>query len=146
MKITFVCTGNTCRSPMLAAMFADYAAKVGFDCEVACAGMKGGGSPVNPKAAHTLAARGLSAEGHLSSVFGERDADSDFVFTMTEEQRDKLRAEYPSLRIECLSVFTGEDVADPYGGDQSAYDSTADLFEGILGAIHDYVMKVINKQ
>lgn len=146
MKITFVCTGNTCRSPMLARMFEDYAAKVGFECVTDSAGMKGGGSPVNPKAAHSLALRGLGAAEHVSKVFGEGEADSDFVFTMTEEQRDKLRAEYPSLRVECLSLFTGEDVADPYGGDQFAYDSTADLFEGILGAIHDYVMKVINKQ
>ena len=50
MKITFVCTGNTCRSPMLARMFEDYAAKVGFECVTDSAGMKGGGSPVNPKA------------------------------------------------------------------------------------------------
>lgn len=141
MKITFVCTGNTCRSPMLAAMFADYAAKVGFDCEVACAGMNGGGSPVNPKAAHTLAARGLSAEGHLSSVFGERDADSDFVFTMTDAQRDELASRYPSLRVESLSLFLGRDVEDPYGGDQAAYDAVADVFEGMLGKLHDHVCR-----
>lgn len=140
MKVVFVCTGNTCRSPMMAAMFRDYAKKVGFGCEVACAGMKGGGSPVNPKAAHTLALRGLSAEGHVSSVFGEKDADADFVFTMTDEQREELRSRHPSLRVESLSVFAGGDIADPYGGTQEDYDAAADVFEGILGKLHDYIV------
>ena len=139
MKITFVCTGNTCRSPMLAAMFADYAAKVGFDCEVACAGMKGGGSPVNPKAARTLAARGLSAEGHLSSVFGERNADSDFVFTMTDEQRDEPASRHPSPREESPPLFLAGPVVDPYAGDPPPHHAAADAFEGILGKLHDHV-------
>ena len=95
MKVVFVCTGNTCRSPMMAAMFRDYAKKVGFDCEVDCAGMTGGGSPVNPKAAHSLAARGLSADDRLSRVFGEGEKDADFVFTMTDAQRDELRTRHP---------------------------------------------------
>lgn len=140
MKIVFVCTGNTCRSPMMQHMFADYARKVGFGCETASAGMKGGGSAINPKAAYSLSLRGIDAGEHVSSVFGDRlAAEADFVFTMTEEQRDELRARYPRLNAVCLSDFCGHDVADPYGLDQAAYDATADLFEEILPAVLDYV-------
>ena len=139
MKLLFVCTGNTCRSPMMARMFADYAAKVGFSCETDSAGMKGGGSPVNPKTVCALSARGLSAGEGVSKVFGEREAASDFVFTMTDAQRDELKAAYPSANIVSLSLFLGHDVPDPDGGDQAAYDATADIFESILGAVHDYV-------
>lgn len=115
MNIMFVCTGNTCRSPMLARMFADYARKVGFGCAADSAGMKGGGSPVNPKAACTLAARGLDSDGHISKVFGDAEAGwADFVFTMDEGQRDELRLRYPELRVECLSAFCGSEIADPY--------------------------------
>lgn len=140
MKVVFVCTGNTCRSPMMAAMFRDYAKKVGFDCEVDCAGMTGGGSPVNPKAAHSLAARGLSADDRLSRVFGEGEKDADFVFTMTDAQRDELRTRHPDLFVESLSLFAGGDIADPYGGTQADYDAVADTFEGILGKVHDLIL------
>lgn len=140
MKVVFVCTGNTCRSPMMAAMFRDYAKKVGFDCEVDSAGMTGGGSPVNPKAAHSLAARGLSADDRLSRVFGEGEKDADFVFTMTDVQRDELRTRHPDLFVESLSLFAGGDIADPYGGTQADYDATADTFEGILGKVHDFML------
>ena len=71
MKLVFVCTGNTCRSPMLAAMFADYAAKVGFECVTDIAGMQGVGSPVIPKAAQTLSLRGMQAASRPSKVFGK---------------------------------------------------------------------------
>ena len=139
MKIVFVCTGNTCRSPMLAAMFSDYARKVGFDCETASAGMQGGGKSVNPKTEHTLSERGLSAEGHVSSVFGEREAEADFVFTMTDAQRDELRSRFPSATVESLSRFFGADIPDPYGGGQADYDAVADIFEGLMGKLHDFV-------
>lgn len=139
MKLVFVCTGNTCRSPMLAAMFADYAAKVGFECVTDSAGMKGGGSPVNPKAAQTLSLRGIQAASRLSKVFGGSEEDADFVFTMTDVQRDELAAKHPGMRVESLSLFVGSDVADPYGGTQEDYNAVADVFEGILGALHDHV-------
>ena len=133
MNIMFVCTGNTCRSPMLARMFADYARKVGFGCATDSAGMKGGGSPVNPKAACTLAARGLDSDGHISKVFGDAEAGwADFVFTMDEGQRDELRLRYPALRVECLSAFCGK---------QADYDATADIFEALLPAVLDFVEK-----
>lgn len=142
MNIMFVCTGNTCRSPMLARMFADYARKVGFGCAADSAGMKGGGSPVNPKAACTLAARGLDSDGHISKVFGDAEAGwADFVFTMDEGQRDELRLRYPELRVECLSAFCGSEIADPYGGTQADYDATADIFEALLPAVLDFVEK-----
>lgn len=140
MKVAFVCTGNTCRSPMLAAMFADYAAKVGFECEVASAGTDAKGEPVSAEAARVLAARGLSAGNRVSRLFDATDAQSDVVFTMTDAQRDLLAMRYPGMRVTSLSEFCGADVEDPYGKEGGAYDALADLFEGMLAPIHDSIV------
>lgn len=140
MKIVFVCTGNTCRSPMLQHMFADYARKVGFECETESAGIVGGGSAINPNAAHVLFVRGMNADSHVSSVFGDKLAEeADFVFTMTQEQCEGLRLRYPKLNVVSLSDFCGHDISDPYGLGQFAYDATADLFEEIMPAVLDYI-------
>lgn len=139
MKITFVCTGNTCRSPMLQAMFADYARKVGFECETDSAGVCGGGSPVNPKTVNVLAARGIKAEGE-SKLFDDRlAAESDYVFTMSESQRDDLKKRYPTLCVECLSALCGHEIDDPYGKGQEDYDATGELFEDLLAPVLEFV-------
>ena len=140
MKITFVCTGNTCRSPMLMAMFSDYARKVGFDCVTDSAGIMGGGSPVNPKTVCVLRARGIDVGDYTSKVFdGKLAEESDFVFTMTEEQKRYLSENYKNARVECLDLFGGNEVPDPYGMEQSAYDAVGDVFEGMLAGILEYV-------
>lgn len=140
MKITFVCTGNTCRSPMLAAMFADYARKVGFACETDSAGVTGGGSPVNPKTVNVLKSRGINASDGVSKVFDENLAEtSDFVFTMTKEQKDYICARYARAKAYALCDVCGKDIADPYGGEQSVYDALGDEFESMLGTILDFV-------
>ena len=66
--------------------------------------------------------------------------DADFVFTMTDAQRDELRTRHPDLFVESLALFAGGDIADPYGGTQADYDATADTFEGILGKVHDFML------
>ena len=101
MKITFVCTGNTCRSPMLMAMFSDYARKVGFDCVTDSAGIMGGGSPVNPKTVCVLRARGIDVGDYTSKVFdGKLAEESDFVFTMTENNiANRLEKYFSFLKL-----------------------------------------------
>lgn len=142
MKITFVCTGNTCRSPMLAAMFADYARKVGFACETDSAGVTGGGNPVNPKTVNVLKSRGINASDGVSKVFDENLAEtSDFVFTMTEEQKNYLLAQHADAKVYALCDVCGKDIADPYGREQSVYDALGDEFESLLGEILDFVEK-----
>lgn len=143
MRVTFVCTGNTCRSPMLMFMFARYAAEKAIDVEVDSAGVKGGGSPLNQFAAETLAERGIQgeeAERFRSKVFDAAlAAKSDLVITMTEEQKDLLNAQFPDVRAECVSSLSGEEVDDPYGKGAEAYRKVADLFDGLLKKIAERV-------
>lgn len=139
MNVTFVCTGNTCRSPMLAFMFARYAAENRLDVNVDSAGIKGGGSPVNPHAVAALASRGIAGEEVATFRSKAFDAESarrcDLVFTMTEEQKDELSERYPDLAVECLAEYAGKEIEDPYGKGGDAYEETANIFDGILGTL-----------
>ena len=137
MRVTFVCTGNTCRSPMLMFMFARYAAEKAIDVEVDSAGVKGGGSPLNPYAAETLAERGI--QGEEAERFAALAAKSDLVITMTEEQKDLLNAQFPDVRAECVSSLSGKEIDDPYGKGAEAYRKVADLFDGLLEKIAERV-------
>ena len=40
IKITFVCTGNTCRSPMAESIFKNFVKKNGADCKVSSKGLR----------------------------------------------------------------------------------------------------------
>lgn len=141
MRVTFVCTGNTCRSPMLAFMFGRYAAENGIEATVSSAGIKGGGSPVNPLAVAALARRGIGGDevaAFRSAVFDEETARlSDAVFTMTEEQKEFLLSRFPSAKAECLSCVAGKEIEDPYGKGEEAYEETAKIFDALLGKLGD---------
>ena len=143
MRVTFVCTGNTCRSPMLMFMFSRYAAENGLNAEATSAGVKGGGSPVNAFAVRTLAERGISGEAveNFRSVVIDEAlvGQSDLIFTMTEEQKDFVSARFPHAVTECLSSLCGNEIDDPYGKGEEAYRKVADLFEGLLGKIAERV-------
>lgn len=128
---------------MLSFMFARYAAENGLDVETASAGVKGGGSPVNPYAAQALAERGIcgeAVENFRSSVFDETLArQSDIVFTMTEAQKDFVKTEFPRVAAECLSSLCGKEIDDPYGKGAEAYRETAAVFDGLLEKIAERV-------
>lgn len=140
-RLLLVCTGNTCRSPMAAAllrsMLADRlgpeaAARVG----VASAGLQVAepGGPAAPHARQAMRERGLSLEDHRARQLEASDlAGADLVLTMTRQHLASLRCRYPEAadRLYALREYgaagrDGEgDIADPYGGDLATYRACA---------------------
>ena len=110
MKILFVCTGNTCRSPMAEG----YLKTLGFDCE--SRGLAADGSKVSENSATVMAEIGIDISGYISKQLTKSDINAfDTIICMSKNHADYLQ----SLGIEC--EILGDGINDPYGGDVDTY-------------------------
>lgn len=121
MNIIFVCTGNTCRSPLAESLAQSVSSNHTFQSRGIAAY---NGAPVSQNTAHIIRREGLPAVGSASS-FTDEDAKADLILTMSQQHKAMLLAQYPEANVQMFSEFaTGEarDIADPYGGDITYYD------------------------
>jgi L-threonylcarbamoyladenylate synthase len=135
-RILFVCTGNTCRSPMAEGMFRALLAER-LECEagelldrgydVASAGLAAmSGAPAAPESVQLCAERGVDLRSHSSQPLTESLlVQADRLYTMTAGHREAILSRYPELsdRVEVLSR-SGRDVTDPIGCGPSAYEQS----------------------
>lgn len=129
----FVCTGNTCRSPMAEGIFRKLLSEK-FGCQedelsdqgyiVGSAGLAASmGAPSSPEGVSILAKEGIDIRGHESQPLTERLLDqSDHLYTMTHGHRAAILAERPDLEevVKLLSP-QGKDISDPIGGGFQCY-------------------------
>ena len=132
-RILFVCTGNTCRSPMAAAAFLHLCAAAGVEAVAESAGLAAAaGEPMTPQAAVALRRRGVRTDGkHRSQpLTPELVAAADLVVVMTSGHLRTARERYPAAadKIRLLLSFAkagangpAPDVADPFGGEAEDY-------------------------
>ncbi|HHT25587.1 MAG TPA: low molecular weight protein arginine phosphatase [Clostridiaceae bacterium] len=139
--ILFVCTGNTCRSPMAAAIFNSYAEKENMNWFAISAGLATeSGLPVTPEAKEALAAVGINVEDHRSRQLDEKMIkDARIVLTMTATQRELLHIYYPDKAEKiftiCEYIGSDQDIKDPYGGSLEVYQETAERLISIMPCI-----------
>ncbi len=149
-RLLFVCTGNTCRSPMAEAVARVEAARRGLrGVRVRSAGtFGGGGAPASVLAAVVGAERGLDLSAHRSRRLAEEDLEwADLVLAMAPSHLAAVRAARPEARAELLTRYLPEDdpqrgapVIDPIGGERSDYEAAMDVLEravaGLLDALY----------
>ncbi|KGA97043.1 protein tyrosine phosphatase [Alkalihalobacillus alcalophilus ATCC 27647 = CGMCC 1.3604] len=133
--ILFICTGNTCRSPLAEILLKE---KAGSQFDVQSAGIYAfPGSPASAGTTEVLEKRNLKADEHLSQALTLDLVDwADVVLTMTESHRQQLISQYPEHEIKTYSLtsFVEEvgDISDPFGGPVEVYEQTAQQLEYLL--------------
>ena len=122
MKIIFVCSGNTCRSPMAECAFEELLREEGVSgVEVESRGVVANvGAPISENARKALEEAEIPLKEHVAKQITTDDIlASDLVICMTERHKMRL-GNLP--KVFTLHQMTGcGDIKDPYGGDEKVY-------------------------
>jgi len=148
MRILFICTGNTCRSPLAAAIAARVAQERGLgDLVVESAGT----SAVEGQAASEGALlvgieRELDVSGHRArQLTPELVARSDLILVMGPHHLERVEALGGAGKTYLLTDYSGRTaegrpVSDPFGGDLEVYRATVDELEAEIRRAVDRVV------
>lgn len=129
--ILFVCTGNTCRSPMAEAIARSLAENAGpgsVPTRVVSAGVSAApGRPASPEVGVALRELGIEPLQHRSrELTRELVRDAEAIFAMGAMHRDAVLSLDPGADGRTVLLDpTGSDVPDPIGLPQAVYNTTA---------------------
>ncbi len=151
MKIMFVCTGNTCRSPMAEGLFIEIIRSKGMRSEnftVVSAGlMTIDGLKASEYSVKVLLDKGIDISGHLSKrLTVDMVKEADLILTMTLAHKTAViqMSELANKKTFTLKEYAycednHSDIGDPFGMDIDAYKECA---EEILTALETTVKKI----
>ena len=127
MNILYICTGNTCRSPMAKLLTEIEADKRGLNITVRSRGMAAhDGEAMSVGAIKVMAEEGVNATFHKAKTVTEDDLMwADVVYVMTHTMTANLKRGYPAFK-EKIKPFAEKDVIDPFGGSLEIYRLSKD--------------------
>ncbi|AEO04639.1 TPA_asm: low molecular weight protein arginine phosphatase [Listeria monocytogenes] len=122
MNVLFVCTGNTCRSPLAEKILQNLRP----DLDVRSAGTRAlNGDAISENSRQILAQMNLPTT-HQAKKITEADIDwADQIYVMTQNHQAELKSLFPKEndKIQLISEEK-TDIPDPYGGSIERYEIT----------------------
>ena len=131
MNILFVCTGNTCRSPMAEGYLKSAMLQ---SINVKSCGFLSSGDCASENSVLAMQDLGVDISAHRSNVISAEDIDwADKIICLSDNHRDTLLS--LGVASNKLSVL-GDGIPDPFGQDLLVYKTTAlaiaDAIDGII--------------
>lgn len=136
-SLLVVCAGNTCRSPMAAALLQSALPEL----DISSAGL----TATRDQHASDGAKRAMTPRGHdldphrATGLTDELVKRADLVACMEQSQADAILRRVPSANVKTLGTWAGipGDVADPHGGNDDVYGACAEHLTTLVAAIRD---------
>lgn len=136
-RITTVCLGNICRSPIAAAVLA--AELADLDVEVDSLGTGGWhvGEGADPRALAALQRAGYDLDHVARQASADVLADSDLVLAMDADNLADLRA----MGVDAVLIrdfdpaAVGQDVPDPYFGGEAGFDEVVEMIQATVAGV-----------
>ena len=124
--IIFVCTGNTCRSPMAEGLFRAHNGEEKTE----------NGLPASANAVAAAGERGADISAHRSQqLTAEMAENAKYLVCMTGSHYDRLCELFPDCADKIFTLLP-EDISDPFGGDLATYRrSAAEIDKGVQAVI-----------
>ena len=152
-NVLFVCTGNTCRSPMAAAIFNKMVKDRGISgVRASSAGTHAErGMGPTPQAIAAARNRGLDIRRHRSRPLTHTlAADADLVLTMTGRHWYDATEFAPRGKVAKLTAVgrdgdEGDDILDPFGGPVALYESVADQLESEIARAMPDILQALSE-
>lgn len=144
MHILMICSGNTCRSPLAAAMLKARLSTIPAldDIDIASAGTGAlAGAPASEGSYLIAIEHGLDLSSHRArSLTREQVEGADLILTMTEAQADRVEKLGGAAKVHTLPAFarypdSRREVLDPFGLEVESYREMGEHLEILLDAV-----------